>query len=151
MDGEDSERADDGSAIPNTKIFRDQKITWDKNGYLVATGKSFNLTPSLFNTGLTLEPGNYVFKIDAMAANKGETTSLRALVVSTATPVEYSAPKAIDKTQTPVDVNSSEWSTITYEFTITTPTEVSIAVYGGWGAEYFQDYKLDNLYLEKLS
>ncbi len=128
----------DGAALKDEPmIYHDHNITWDDDGYVVVSGRQANIGRVWYNPGLVLEPGVYEINVDLKAVNVNETV------------VRFTAGDLDDKAIAPATLApiNAKWKTFVNKFTVTEPTPLRIAFFGGTGAGHKHDFAVDNLFL----
>jgi len=136
-DGNGYELDESGKEIKDKPIFINHKIDWT-DGYLTFSGRTNNLRQFYYNSGVTLEPGNYTMTLDFKTAKDGESCSVRVGVAGLFNPTTNDA-LAINNT----------WKTMTINFEVKEPTEVRLNFWGGPGAIFKKDFCVDNIVLVK--
>lgn len=118
-------------------VYHDQTITWDDDGYVVVSGRRANIGRVWYNPGLILQPGIYELSVDLKAVNINETV------------VRFTAGDMDDKALSPAKLAplNTNWKTFTNKFTVTAPTQLRIAFFGGTGSGHKHDFAIDNLFL----
>ena len=137
-DGPGYEMDSKGAAIKDKPIQINQKVEWNKQGYITVSGRTNNLRYVYYNSGIMLEPGDYTFTIDLKAANENETSMLRFAIIDLWSPTINDQVKITE-----------EWTTATVNFTVTEKAPFNLRFFGGAGASYKHDYCVDNMVLIK--
>lgn len=137
--GEDYHYDDKGAAIKDEPMYyHDHNVTWSEKGYVIISGREFNLRKVYYNAGLTLEPGDYKLSVDCKTANKGENSNIRV-----------AADKLFNATVNDAFNITDSWVTKTVEFTVTEAAPLTLGFYGGPSTDFVQDFCVDNIVLIK--
>lgn len=120
-------------------VVGDQSLTVKSQGgnlYLAMRDITVNHKGFTYKSGVTLEPGTYFFSADLRAAVKGQTTMLRAIINN--------------ETVVGNVWFNNDWSTVSGQFTVTAPTELTVKFFGGPDGSFIHDYDVTNILVTNI-
>ena len=123
-------------------------VTVDGNNVMSVSKISTAAPSSGIALGLgKLTPGDYTLTFDVKLANKGDSCGMRFSVNPSGKPDSYIVSNNNDIRK----ITANDWTTVTFKFTISTPTEAMVRFRGGMAGEPdTKSFYLDNISLKSV-